>query len=499
MKRILGLAAALVALAGVAMADERPVARTTSGPVAGAATADGAVFKGIPYAAPPVGPLRWKPPTKPAAWTAPRDASQFGAICPQPQRPDRVAAAGAGGPQSEDCLFLNVWTPKHARKAPVMVWIHGGGFRFGSGSGPIYDGAAFARDGVVLVTLNYRLGALGWFAHPALSRTAAPGEPLGNYGLMDQIAALKWVQANIAAFGGDPANVTVFGESAGGRSVLSLLTTPAARGLFAKAIVESGGGWEVGKPLASAEQAGADVATHAGLAGADATAEQLRALPVDKLLDTPLTLGGSGPFEDGRLVTQSVTQAFAAGKFAPVPLIIGSNSYEASLMRTFRIPPEMAVARMKPGQKAAYASLGSDDAIAAAAFTDTVMAGPARWVAGKVAGKAPAYLYEFSYVPSLRRSSAPGAQHGLEIPFVFDTAGALFGGFASADDLSMARLMHACWIAFAKTGRPACDTGEAWPVYTGAADELMEFGTSPAVRQHFRKTFLDADEKALGL
>ncbi len=481
-----------------------PIVETTYGKVRGATVGGVHCFRGVRYGDTTGGAHRFRPPQPARKWAGVADAKLPGPSAPQlfcPENTDPFFAwYSAIEPVSEDCLSLNLFTPGlGGGKRPVMVWIHGGGFRFGSGSGPIYDGAAFARDGVVLVTLNYRLGALGWFAHPALSRTAAPGEPLGNYGLMDQIAALKWVQANIAAFGGDPANVTVFGESAGGRSVLSLLTTPAARGLFAKAIVESGGGWEVGKPLASAEQAGADVATHAGLAGADATAEQLRALPVDKLLDTPLTLGGSGPFEDGRLVTQSVTQAFAAGKFAPVPLIIGSNSYEASLMRTFRIPPEMAVARMKPGQKAAYASLGSDDAIAAAAFTDTVMAGPARWVAGKVAGKAPAYLYEFSYVPSLRRSSAPGAQHGLEIPFVFDTAGALFGGFASADDLSMARLMHACWIAFAKTGRPACDTGEAWPVYTGAADELMEFGTSPAVRQHFRKTFLDADEKALGL
>ncbi len=185
------------------------------------------------------------PPAAPAKWSAPRDATGFGLICPQPPRLATAPRAPwrRGQTQSEDCLYLNVFTPHGGKHLPVMVWIHGGAHRFGSGSGPLYDGTHFAKDGVILVSINYRLGLLGYFAHPALMKAAAPDAPLGNYGQMDQIAALQWVQRNIAAFGGDPANVTVFGESAGGSSILYMLATPSAKGLFAKAIVESGGGW----------------------------------------------------------------------------------------------------------------------------------------------------------------------------------------------------------------------------------------------------------------
>jgi para-nitrobenzyl esterase len=476
-----------------------PQARTTSGEVAGIDVGGGVVaFKGIPYAAAPVGQMRWKPPGPAPSWTGMREATQFGAICPQPARPDGAAAMGAGGAQSEDCLFLNVWAPKAAHRAPVMVWIHGGAFRFGAGSGPFYDGATFARDGVVLVSINYRLGALGWFAHPALTKEAAPDAPLGNYGLMDQIAALQWVKANIAAFGGDPGNVTIFGESAGGSSILALMATPSAKGLFAKAIVESGGGWSRGGSLAQAEQAGARLASTAGLDGANATAEQLRALPPEKLFAIPRQLAAVGPFPDGRLMLEQPSAAFLSGRAAAVPLIIGSNSYEASLMNAFAIPPAGLVAILRPQQKAAYASLGSDEAIARAAFTDAVMGGPARWVAGQASAHAPAYLYQFSYVPTARRATAPGAAHGGEIPYVFDSASTLLRAYASPQDAAMSNLVHSCWVSFAKTGAPACSGAPAWPTYRPDDDRLMEFGADTGVRQHWRKAYLDADQAALG-
>jgi para-nitrobenzyl esterase len=256
------------------------------------------------------------------------------------------------GPASEDCLFLNVWAPgaaagagaKATEKAPVLVWLHGGGDTTGAGSLGAYDGSAFARDGVILVTLNYRLGPLGFFAHPAITRAAKPDEPLANYGLMDQIAALQWVKRNIASFGGDPANVTLFGESAGGDDTLALMATPSASGLFAKAIVESGGGWGPPETLSKQEAVGEALAAKAG-APAGATLEQLRKIPADALASLPYR---AGPTVDGRLLKESVSQAFAVGHNIHVPLIIGSNTYEASLLESLKIPPPRSSAPRRP-------------------------------------------------------------------------------------------------------------------------------------------------------
>jgi len=493
MFRILAAAFAFCLLAPAASA--APVVTVDSGALSGANAGGVDVYKGIPYAAPPVGPLRWMPPAPPASWHGTRDATAYGAICPQPKRPDGALAAGAGLAQSEDCLSLNVWTPAGAHHAPVMVWIHGGAHRFGSGASPLYDGTRFAQDGVVLVTLNYRLGLLGFFAHPALTNEAGADAPLGNYGLMDQRAALQWVQRNIAAFGGDPSNVTVFGESAGGVDILYHLTAPSSRGLFAKAIVESGGGWGRGDSLADKEKDGAD------FAGAGATPDQLRAIPVEKTLSLPAALG-FGPFVDGRFVVEAPQHAFAQGHQQRVPLIIGSNSFEASLMQSFAIPPERFLSRMTPALRAAYAkagNAGSDEALAQAVFTDSVMGAPAHWIAGKAAAGAPAYLYHFSYVASMQRGRVAGARHGSEIPFVFATGDAIaarFGITISPDDGAMENLMHSCWVGFARTGAPQC-AGQTWPAYTPARDELLEFGTSSGPVAHFREDQYDALEAAL--
>ncbi|HEY1707601.1 MAG TPA: carboxylesterase family protein [Rhizomicrobium sp.] len=490
------IAAVLIAVSlsfASASAADGPVIKIDSGALSGTSTGTADVYKDIPYAAAPVGALRWEPPALPAGWTGTRDASQYGPICPQPPRPEAAAAAvGANLPQSEDCLSLNVWAPKAAKNAPVMVWIHGGAHRFGSGASPLYDGSAFARDGVVLVTINYRLGILGYFAHPALTAAAKSGEPLGNYGAMDQIAALQWVQRNIAAFGGDPRNVTVFGESAGGASILYLLATPSAKGLFAKAIVESGGGWSAPETLAPKEAEGVTFARNAGLA--DATVAQLRALPVDKTLTLPVSLG-FGPFVDGRLIPETPAQAFASGHAIDVPLLIGSNSFEASLMKSFSIPAANILNRLTPAERAIYGGeTTNDEALAEAVFTDFAMGAPAHWTAAQASTGAPSWLYHFSYVPTLMRGRVEGARHGSEIPFVFDTLSTITARFniqPTPEDSTVETEMHAAWVAFAKTGNPG------WTAYTPANDTLMEFDSTSGPKTGFRKTQYDALDKAM--
>ena len=240
---------------------------TSEGGVAGVAAQGVVAYKGLPFAAPPVGDLRWKPPQPPAPRSTALQATEYGAACPQPDREDG-GGVGRLPNQSEDCLTLNVWVASGTSataRLPVMVWIHGGAHRLGSGIAALYDGTELARQGAIVVTINYRLGLLGYFAHPAITASAKADEPLGNYGVMDQIAALAWVQRNIAAFGGDAANVTVFGESAGAADILYLLTTPRAKGLFAKAIVESGGGLQRPRTLADQEKSGVDYAATIGL------------------------------------------------------------------------------------------------------------------------------------------------------------------------------------------------------------------------------------------
>ena len=391
MIRIAAILAAAITLAAGSASAQSPAARIDSGPLVGVAEGPANVFRNIPYAAAPVGALRWAPPQPVKPWSAPRNAAEAGPSCPQPMNPDGSPnSGGANGPTSEDCLQLNVFAPKGAKAAPVMVWIHGGGHR--TGAGWIYGGQNFARDGVVVVTINYRLGALGYFAHPAIDASAKPGDPVGNYGLMDQIAALKWVQRNIAAFGGDPRNVTVFGESAGGMSTLALLATPAAKGLYQKAIVESGAGWFAPKTLALKEAEGVKALEKAGVTAT--TAEALRALPADKLVAVN---DDFQPFTDGKLMTETATQALADGHFADVPLIIGSNSGEDSLMGPRPASPQV-VARIPAAARAIYKeeAAAGDDVLARAIFTDRIMGAPARWVAAKASGGKPAWLYYFT-------------------------------------------------------------------------------------------------------
>jgi len=479
-----------LAACGAAGAQTPVKVKVDAGVVAGEATDRANVFRNIPFAAAPVGKLRWAPPQAPAAWTGERDATKPGPSCPQPMNADGTPnSGGANGPISEDCLQLNVFAPKAARGAPVMAWIHGGSHR--TGAGWIYDGQNFARDGVVVVTINYRLGPLGYFAHPALTK-AAGGEPTGNFGLMDQIAALKWVKKNIAAFGGDPGNVTVFGESAGGMSTLAILATPQGRGLYHKAIVQSGGGWFPPATMATKETEFAVALEKNDITAA--SADELRAVPWEKINTVS---GNYGPFIDGKLMTETATQALAHGRFADVPLIIGFNSGEDSLMG----PGPLTAARIgqiPEATRAIYKDTvtSGDEALARAIFTDRTFGAPARWVAAEAAPGKPAWLYHFSYIATRMRPGVKSAAHAAEIPYVFEYWGRRTPmSVVSDEDKAVAALMHACWVSFAKSGAPSCGK-EAWPAYDPKTDRLMEFSAASGVRTKFRKTQLDAQQAA---
>ena len=497
---------AVIAALGLAAARHAdaspPLVHVASGVLQGQ-RADGiAVFEGVPYAAAPVGPLRWRPPVPAPAWSDVRDAAGFGPACPQPVSADGAPNLGLyAGPTSEDCLTLNVWAPPGARRAPVMVWIHGGGHRFGAASMGLFDGAAFARDGVVLVSFNYRLGALAYFAHPSLTREAGPRQPLGNYGLMDEIAALRWVQRNIAAFGGDPRNVTVFGQSSSAIDVQALMALPGSAGLFQKAIVESGGSWVGPVRLKDREADGVSLAASAGLAADQASAAALRALPVSALLDPSFRFDFE-PFVDGRLVTETSTRAFARGGVAAKPLVIGSNSFEGAIAPGFT-----ALGDLPQRLGALYPDNGQGDSALRALYGDRFFGAPTRWVAARSAAKAETWLYRFSYVPEHERTALPGAPHGFETPFVFDSWDKLpaslltaFAGSAAGptpQDRAMTARIHGCWVAFAKTGRPTCPATPAWPPYSQAGDQLMDFEVQPVVRRGLNKPQDDALERAV--
>ncbi len=322
---LLGAIALSFAIAGAANAADPAKVKIDSGTVVGAADSGVETFKGIPYAAAPVGPLRWAPPQHPAAWTGERAATNACGVA-LPAVLGRRRARARCLDRGEDCLYLNVFAPTAAKKAPVMVWIHGGSNTGGSGAN--YDGTQFAKDGIVVVTINYRLGAMGFFAHPALTKAAKPDQPLANFALMDQQEALRWVQRNAAVFGGDPANVTVFGESAGAMDIFALLGIQQSEGLFKRASMESNIGWGTAQTEAAKEAGGVQLATGLGLT-ADATTAQLRALPADKVM---AAMNRAQTTVDNRLVPESTFDAFKAGHQVKVPTLIGSNSFEASLI-----------------------------------------------------------------------------------------------------------------------------------------------------------------------
>jgi para-nitrobenzyl esterase len=506
---LLGMMLPMAASAG-------PVITIGDGKLQGIPDNNAAIFRGIPYAAPPVGNLRWRPPQPAVKWAGVRDATQFAPACPQsPNSP--VMMVGPVGASSEDCLTLNVWKPAAAQdgaKLPVMVWIHGGGFFTGSGSEQQFDGAPYVARGTILVTVNYRLGRLGFFAHPALD-AENPSELHGNFGLMDQIAALKWVRSNIASFGGDPGNVTVFGESAGGISILALMTSPLAQGLFHKAIVESGVFPQPLRAIAtdmperpSAETLGKAFAASLGISGAGEAAA-LRALPVEKVAPA-MPVGAdelasiqatSAPMIDGVMIVENIADSIALQHQAKLPLIIGNNSFEAEVwlflpggkMGTVPIMPvdlEKILGRRVPAGDRAVAQyaerMGVDKANVGPEIASEIVSTATRFIAGRASSGSPTYLYQFDTVPTPLRGITPGAPHGAEVPYIFGTLSKLRNVASRTTDAdhALSGTMIDYWASFARDGNPNGPNRPEWPAYHEFGDSKMLVVTDsgPVVR-----------------
>lgn len=476
--------------------------RTEGGVVRGVIEQHSVVYRGIPYAQPPIGAWRWRAPQPVARWQGVRDASRLSPDCMQ--APFGLTPPGGRHPVAEDCLYLNIWRPlERARKLPVMVWIHGGGFVNGGSSSPDSTGEGVAKRGVLFVSFNYRLGRFGFFGFPALSEEQ-PQESKGNYALLDQIAALEWVRRNIENFGGDSRNVTVVGESAGGISINLLLTAPHAKGLFERAIVQSGGGRGLVRPrhlahdwpqAPSAHTLGLRFAKAKGIHGTDATAlRQLRALSAEQVtsglnmvsLLVPDVAMFSGPVIDDRLIVETPEEAYAAGRQHPVPLIVGATSADLSLQMANTVEDALAVfganaveARIAYGPEVASDLKRLNNAIGA----DISMVEPARFVARSMRRLAqPVYAYRFDYVLQAKRLESPnGAQHATDVPYAFDVLGAVHGNAVTSADARVAAAMCDFWTAFAKSGIPQASGYPAWPIYETATDEIAEFASDGRV------------------
>lgn len=430
----------LIRIMPVGEAFETVAAETQSGTLVGERAGDVNIFRGVPFAAPPVGDRRWAPPQPVEPWAGRRAAVAHESPCPQPTPADdtEINQGGVPGPQSEDCLYLQVYAPAAAEKAPVVVWFHGGGAFLGAGHLGSYFGVANAEKGVVTVPVNYRLGALGYFAHPAIS--AEPG-PTGAYALMDAVAALEWVRDNIEAFGGDPDNVTIAGQSAGGVMVINLLAIPSAQGLFHKAVVQSGAFVSGGVALEEAEAKAVSALEKIGV-DADVSAGALRTVSAQTFSYNPDLRTGLGPVLDGEFFVTSAREALAAGTQANVPLLIGANQGEPGFQAARRVAQAMTRAG------------------------------------------APAWLYRFDYMPEFRKAEwAQGAIHSAELMFTFDTiaTSGWSGGQTTDADEAYADLMSSCWVAFYKMPADAstlqCADGFSWPAYaeeTGATAMFAE-------------------------
>lgn len=508
--------ALLAALAVPALASAQPV-RTASGIVEGTAIGNVRVFKGLPYAAPPVGALRWRDPQPAPSWTGVRKADTFGAQCVQaPVFGDIVFDR----PASEDCLYLNVWTPARAdtERLPVMVWIHGGGYQAGASHEPRHDGLALARKGVVLVTINYRLGIFGFFGHPALAKEEARGTS-GNYALLDMVAALHWVRDNIAAFGGDPGNVTIFGESAGSFAVSTLMAVPQARGLFHKVIGESGAPFGMGGlSLGPREQAEANGEKFAASIGAT-TLEALRAVPAETLLASAAKWQPwFAAFVDGAVLTEPVSDTFARGRQAQVPLLAGWNADEIRASVTLA-PKPTTVASFTEQTKQRFGAAAErilevytarDDADAvesAAALAGDAFIGYGTWKwieSHRATGNAPVYRFLFSrripVPPGHTMGGRPataediGARHAGEIEYVFGTLDSVKGVQWTAEDRALSDAIGTYWTTFARTGDPNGGNLPTWPRFDREPRQIMKLDTTvTAVPEPHRERYLALD------
>ena len=474
--------------------------KVTGGEVQGVVTEGISIFKGIPFAAPPVGDLRWKAPAPVQAWTGIKKADAFGPACMQ-------ASGGMGNtaPVSEDCLYLNVWTPakKPGEKIPVIVWIYGGGFSGGSTSTPMYDGMGFAKKGVVLVSVAYRVGPFGFFAHPELSRESGKGS--GDYGLEDMIAGLKWVKENIARFGGDPSKVTIFGHSAGGMAVSILTASPATKGLFHRAISMSGGsfaplqtsnqnGTGMGLGISSlkmAESIGEEFLKKSGAADIKA-ARALSAEEIQKNLAGGM--GGIGRFKpvaDGYIVPNDLYSLYQAGRFNDTPILVGNTSDEAASfggrgnvsaaqfekqIRSQYGPHADAILSVYPHSTDAEAAKASRGIMSESTFTWNT------WIWARLQsqkGKGKAFEYFFDYHPT---SPDGGSGHGSDVSYAFQTLGGGRGGAPKPEDLKLSDIISSYWVNFAKSGDPNGPGIPMWPAFAENDQKVMVFDAAPSAR-----------------
>jgi para-nitrobenzyl esterase len=503
-------------LAPLPAQSDASLVKVEGGAVRGAIAGDILAFKGIPYAAPPVGSLRWRAPQPVAPWPGVRDATAFCNDCMQ------VPFGGAAGPlrakPSEDCLAVNLWRPATipaGTALPILVWIHGGGGLNGGSSAPVYDGSTFAREGLLFVSLNYRLGRFGFFEHPAL--TAAAEGPIGNFGYLDQVAALNWVRKNAAAFGGDVNQVTVFGASAGGVAVVHLLTSPAGRGLFHRAIVMSGGGRApLNFPVLRDTPArlGTAFARGEGIEGSGIEAlAALRALPAEKVrggLNFMTVMMGAkgaetyvGPGYDGWTVSADPVVALRHRRAVNVPLMIGTTSQDVAA--TFPESRDDPLAFFGAEAEAARAAYDPDKnrkprELYLAIGEDLTMQEPARFAAKQMAASGnPVWLYRFGYVPESTRPKVAAAAHASDLPFAFDALTPRFGDAVTDRDRAAARAFHGYIAQFAKSGDPNGSGRPAWSRFDPARGELMTFTADrgPVMEADPRKVRLDCVERAL--
>lgn len=495
--KLLGAGAALALLAGAAAAaaSSPPVVTAPAGAVRGVAEGDIVSFKGMPYAAPPVGQMRWRPPAPAAHWDGVRAADQFGPACIQPTPLVQSIYSADLGRTSEDCLTLNVWTPDAAGKAPVMVWIHGGALVTGSSKEVLYDGARLAREGVVVVSINYRLGVLGWLSHPDLS-AESPANISGNYGLLDQVAALEWIKRNIASFGGDPDKVTIAGESAGGLSVLYLMSSPLARGLFDRAIAQSA--YMISTPELTQARHGAPAAEEAGAALARTlqapSLRVLRGIDAQDLTDRA-ALGGFATFGvvDGVVLPRQIVDVFDRGEQTPVPVLAGFNSGEIRSLRMLAPPTPGAAAdyeriiREKYGDLAEeflrlYPSSNMGESILAASRDGLYGWTSERLVRSQTAIGQPSFLYLFDHGYPAADDAGLRAFHASELPYMFGNLRRTPPRWPKIPDTPeetrLSDAMVAYWTSFVRDGQPEAAGAPAWPSY-GDDEAVMRFSEAP--------------------
>ncbi|WP_456268564.1 carboxylesterase family protein [Kushneria sp. AK178] len=491
-----------------AAADNAPVARVDNGLLRGERDQGYSVYRGIPFAAPPVGNNRWRPPQPAEPWQGVRHATRFGRDCMQ--KPLSSSASPGDERPDEDCLYLNVWQPDDARQASdgsddegraVVVWLYGGAYVNGGASSPAYDGESFARDGVVYVSFNYRLGRFGFFSHPALTGDDGDDTPQGNYAVMDQIKALEWIRGNIDRFGGDPDNITLVGESAGGNSILNLMASPATEGLFQRAVVMSGGGRDLravrhdlhdDRPdNPSADTFGQRFARRHGIDGEnDAAREALRALPAEAVTgDLNMSMMYThnreretyvgGPIRDGQLLLDETQHRFQQQRQRQIPLLIGSTSMDlgradatskTELFDTFGDNADRMRALYDPGGSVNLKTLSKEIG------RDRTMTEPARFIADEMqAAGQPVWRYRFAHVAAPKRGDWSGAPHATDIPYLFDRLEAAYGSGIDDTDRTTAIAFHRYVVNFALAGDPNGEGLPQWPRHDPQQERLLAF------------------------